>query len=70
MYNNKDELFDIIKAQNSSRGIDITEENFKILFMKPHQKNVKLFMAVVRVEDDLRDAITSAGNRIIVNSVS
>ena len=66
----KEELFDVIKAQNASRGIDITAENFQILFVKPHQKDESLFMAAVRVADNLRDAIKSADNRIIVNSVS
>ena len=67
----KEELFAIIKAQNSSRGIEITDENFKILFLKPHQKDDKLFMAVVRVSDDIRDAIKHAGgDRVIVNSIA
>ena len=66
----KEELFDIIKAQNHSRGIKITEENFKILFLKPHSKNDKLFMAVVRVEDEIRDAIQRAGNKIIICSTA
>ena len=66
----KEELFDVIKAQNASRGIAITAENFQILFIKPHQKDESLFMSAVRVADNLRDAIKSADNRIIVNSVS
>ena len=39
----KEQLFDIAKAQNRDRGINITPENFKVIFIKPQTKKTKLF---------------------------
>ena len=66
----KDELFKVIKAQNINRGIEITEDNFNILFIKPHAKNNSLYMAVIRVSDAIRDAIKHAGDKVCIGSIA
>ena len=66
----KEDLFKIIQNQNRERGITVTDDNFQILFTKKHAKNDKLFMAVARVSDDIRDAVKGAGNRVCVGSVA
>lgn len=66
----KEDLFNIIKAQNKDRAININEDNFKIILIKPHAKSNRLFMAAARVSEEIRDAIENAGNRLIINSKS
>ena len=66
----KDELFRVIQTQNRDRGLNITPDNFQILFTKKHARDAGLFMAVVRVSDDIRDAIKRAGNKLCIRSVA
>ena len=60
------ELFDIVKEQNSSRGINITTDNFKVIFIKAMNSSPGLFSAVVRVSDEIRDAFMSNGDRVCI----
>jgi hypothetical protein len=63
----KDELFRIIKEQNKDSGINFTEDNFRILFIKTiksHNQYPDTYQAVVRVSEDVRDALEVAHNRI------
>ena len=66
----KENLFKVIQTQNRDRGLMITEDNFKIIFTKKHAREERLFMAVVRVSDDIRNAIKGAGDRICVGSIA
>ena len=63
----KDRIFNEVKAKNQERGINIDQENFKVLFTRPHAKNPNLFQAIVRVSNEVRAAIDRAGDKIFVD---
>jgi ribosome-associated translation inhibitor RaiA len=62
----KPELLARVKSQNASKftGIELDENNFKIIFSKPHARNRDLYKAVVRVSDEVRKAISNAKNKL------
>lgn len=66
---NKDELFKTIKEQNKDIGINLTEDNFNILFVKnikSHNQYPDTYQAVVRVSEDVRDVLEAPHNRICI----
>ena len=62
----KVDLLSRIKSQNASKfgGIDLDENNFKIIYQKPHARNKDLYKAVVRVSEEVRKAIANANNKL------
>ena len=71
----KAELLDAVQMQNRDCGlVDITEDNFNILFIKEVKSKSPrypdTFLAVVRVSDQVRTLVKNAGNRIFVNAQS
>lgn len=63
----KAKIFDEIKVRNQNKGITIDENNFKVLFTRPHAKDPKLFQAIVRVSNEVRAAIKRAGDKLYVD---
>ena len=59
-------VFDHVKQQNSERGINIDNNNFKVLFVRPHSKDPLKFQATVRVSNEIRSAIDLANNKLFV----
>ena len=59
-------VFSLAKELNLDKGIKIDDKNFKVLFVRPHMKNPKLFQATVRVSNEIRQAIHDAGNYMYV----
>ena len=57
-------LFDAIKGQNYTLGPLLTPESFSIIFVRPLAKNDKVFQAVVRVSNIVRQAINNLGNKL------
>jgi hypothetical protein len=62
----KTDLLARVKRQNASKfaGIDLDENNFKIIYTKPHARNRDLYKAVIRVSDEVRKAICNANNKL------
>ena len=62
----KSDLLERVKSQNQSRfsGIQLDEGNFKVIFTRAQVKNSDLYKAVVRVSDEVREAIDKLGNRL------
>lgn len=60
------QVFSHVKQQNSDRGLNITESNFKVLFIRPHNKDDKKFQATVRVTNEIRSAIEQGNNKLFV----
>ena len=63
----KENLFEMIRDQNVDRNINIDENNFRLLFTRPHAKNPNLFLAVARVSDHIRTAIKDAGDKLCIS---
>ena len=59
-------VFDSAKELNSDRGINIDNNNFKVLFIRPHSKDPKKFQATVRVSNQIRVAIDHGDNKLFV----
>ena len=59
-------VFELARDLNVDKGIHIDEDNFKVLFVRPHAKNAKLFQAVVRVSNEIRVAIKNASDKLFV----
>ena len=68
----KSDLLLRVKSQNAARlpGIDINENNFKVIFTRAQVKNSDLFKAVVRVSDEVREAIEKGGNTLNIGLTS
>ena len=71
----KEELLDAVQMQNRDSGLtNITVDNFNILFIKEiKSKNPRYpdtFLAVVRVSDQVRTLLKTAGNRLFVKAQS
>ena len=66
----KEDLFKIIKDQNKDSGLNINEDNFKILFTKSvksrNEDQPDTYQAVVRVSENMRNALETANNRICI----
>ena len=62
----KSELLDRVKSHNATKlpGIELNDENFKIIFTKPQFKNNTLYKATVRVSEDVRKAISNANDKL------
>ena len=62
----KEDLLERVKSQNASKfsGINIDETSFKIIYMRKHVRNDKLFKAVVRVSNEIRYAMEKAGDKV------
>lgn len=63
----KPTIFEFVKVLNHDKGIIIDENNFKILFTRPHAKNPNLFQAIVRVSNEVRAAMERAGDKLHVD---
>ena len=63
----KETIFNEVKVKNQEKGIHIDENNFKVLFTRPHAKNPRLFQAIVRVSNEVRAAIDRAGDKLFVD---
>ena len=61
-----DKVFQLTRDLNINKGIKIDDQNFKVLFVRPHAKNAQLFQAIVRVSNDIRVAIDKADNKLHV----
>ena len=62
----REEVFSLAKDLNSERGIEINENNFKVLFVRAHAKNANKFQATVRVSNDIRSVIQHNDNKLYV----
>ena len=62
----RDDLLARVKSQNASKfaGIDLTTENFKVIFTKAQVKNKDLYKAKVRVSEEVRKVISNANNKL------
>ena len=65
------ELLAAVQRQNSENGqVEVTERNFNILFIKEvkgFDGRPDTYQAVVRVSDEIRDSLKSAGDRVFIN---
>lgn len=61
-----DEVFALAKDLNSDHGININENNFKVLFVRAHKKNDQKFQATVRVSNEIRSVIQHRDNKLYV----
>ena len=61
----REELFQVIKNQNKE-NLTITEENFRVIFVKSMVNRDHLYQAVVRVSEEVRYALESMGNRVCI----
>ena len=55
-----------MKSQNASKfeGIDLNEDNFKVIFYRSQVKNKDLYKAKVRVSEEVRKRIYNANNKL------
>ena len=63
---NADTILNYVREQNQDRGIKIDENNFKVIHIRAHAKNPRLFQAVARVSNEVRAAIQNAGDKLHV----
>ena len=67
----KDELLRAIQKQNRDHEqVEVTQENFNILFIKQvkgFNNRPDSYQAVVRVTDEIRDSLKAAGDRVFIN---
>ena len=67
----KDELLQAIQKQNRDHEqVEVTQENFNILFIKQvkgFNNRPDSYQAVVRVTDEIRDSLKAAGDRVFIN---
>ena len=65
------DLLAAVQAQNRENGlVEVTESNFKILFIKEIKGSngrPDTYQAVARVSEEVRDSLKSAGDRIFIN---
>ena len=61
-----EEVFSSAKDLNAEHGIIINENNFKVLFVRPHAKNANKFQATVRVSNEIRSLIQHRDNKLYV----
>ena len=68
----KTDLLNRVKRQNTAKlpGIDLDENNFKVIFTRAQVKNTDLYKAVVRVSEEVREAIDIAGNKLNIGLTS
>ena len=64
-YSNE-EFLRIATELNRSRGIPITSENAKVLFIREVAKQNGEYQAVLRVSEELRESINRAGDRVCI----
>lgn len=62
----KDDVFTMAQSGNQSTGININDNNFKVLFVTPHAKDPSLFQAIVRVSEEIRKQIDSNRDKICI----
>ena len=62
----KSELLERVKSQNAYKfsGIDLNEDNFKVIFFRAQVKNNDLYKATVRVSEEVRKLISNANNKL------
>ena len=61
---NKEQFYDTVKQQNDR--IDITPDNFKVIFVKEGRDTPGICMAVVRVSDGVRDQLKANRDTIYI----
>lgn len=68
----KSDLLERVKSQNSTKlsGIDLDENNFKVIVIRAQIKNRDLYKAVVRVSEEVRDAIEKGGDKLNIGLTS
>lgn len=65
------ELFTAIQNQNMDRGIQVTEDNLKIIFTRElPTRDITKLQAVVRVSDEIRGRIQAQNNRLCIGLCS
>lgn len=62
----KEELLERVKSHNTAKfaGIDLNEENFKVIYTRAQFKNKQLYKAKVRVSEVVRKVISNAKDHL------
>ena len=65
-------LLEKVKSQNAAKfaGIELDEHNFKVIFTRAQVKNPNLFKAIVRVSEDVQNAIERSRNKLNIGLTS